>query len=79
MKIQDRETLHRRSHDFPDITEYTFKELEESYKLYEKLKRSKGVVNCSDIVDNLGCSDAKARVLLGAAEFKEKMKKTGLA
>ena len=48
-------------------------------KFYDEFKRANGQVSCSDIAKQFKCSDIKARVLLSAAEFKEKMRKKGLA
>ena len=79
MKSYDRKNLHKRSHDFPDINEYTFEELREVCKLYEELRRSKKEVTSNDIVSHFKCSEQKARVMLSAAEFNAKMKKKGLA
>ena len=69
---------HKRSHDFPDINEYTFEELREVCKLYGELVRSKKDVSSSDIMKHFKCSEQKARVMLSAAEFHAKMKKKGL-
>jgi hypothetical protein len=78
MKPYDRKSVHKRSHDFPDINDYTFEELREVCKVYEELRRSKNEVTSTDIMDHFKCSEQKARVMLSAAEFHAKMKKKGL-
>ena len=75
----ERPDVRPRVHDVPDIDDYTFEELRQVCKFYDEFKRSNGQVSCSDIVEQFQCSDIKARVLLSAAEFKEKMRKKGLA
>lgn len=68
----------KRSHDFPDINEYTFEDLRRVCALYEALRRTKKEVTSNDIMRHFHCSEQKARVLLSAAEFHTKMKKKGL-
>ena len=68
----------KRSHDFPDINEYTFDDLRRVCKLYDELRRTQKEVTSNDIMRHFHCSEQKARVLLSAAEFNTKMKKKGL-
>lgn len=69
-----------RSSDFPDIDDYTYDELREACKLYAELKRTtKGVINSCEIQRHFKCTPLKARMLLGAAEFHDKMKRKGMA
>ena len=78
MKSYDRRNLHKRSHDFPDINDYTFEDLREVCKVYEELSRTKKEITSTDIIKHFNCSEQKARVMLSAAEFHAKMKKKGL-
>lgn len=75
----ERSDVRHRAHDVPDIDDYTFEELRQVCEFYDEFKRANGQVSCSDIAKQFKCSDIKARVLLSAAEFKEKMRKKGLA
>ena len=68
-----------RSNDFPDIGDYTYTELRKACEFYYNTKRETGECNAIDMQSHFRCSPHKARLLLGAAEFHEKMKKKGLA
>ena len=68
-----------RSIDFPDIDDYPVSDLREACELYRALKRTKNNVTAMDIQTHFRCTPHKARMLLGAAEFYEKMRKEGKA
>lgn len=76
---QSKDKLVHRSGDFTDIDEYTQKDLDEAYRLYRELYRTKDTVMVSDFEKHFKCSAMKARILYAAAEFKRKMEKKGLA
>lgn len=68
----------RRSQDFPNVGDYSYKELNDVYEYYEKNRSRKGSVKAVDIQEKFQCSTDKARVMLAAAEFKYKLKKKGI-
>lgn len=68
-----------RSHDFPDIGDYAYSELKEACALYRELIRERNTCTPQDIQSHFRCTPQKARMLYGAAEFHEKMRKKGLA
>lgn len=78
-KISKATGTYVRSYDFPDIGDYTYSELKKSYEVYRQLVRNKGVCTVQDIQHHFRCPPHKARMLLAAAEFSDKMRKKGIA
>ena len=68
-----------RSKDFPDIGDYEYDDLKKACDVYYQIKRDKGSCTAYDLQTHFRCTPQRARMLYGAAEFHDKMRKKGLA